>query len=132
MIDFCLCGRLREGCDYHDPKLQPGYSVSPEVPVYDVSGSAFIAGVTNFTMENWYDAQSVFSIQNDDTVILVVHPALRNRMLKCNLLDIAPGGERLQGMLVKMDPMLSLTKGVATSRFEKDGKAIGLLITREH
>jgi hypothetical protein len=23
MIDQCTCGRSREGCDFHDPKLQP-------------------------------------------------------------------------------------------------------------
>jgi hypothetical protein len=79
-----------------------------------------------------FDALAEFEVLDYSAVTLYVHPALRNRMLKCNLLDIDPGGERLQGMLVKVDPVLSLTKGVATSRFEKDGKAIGLLITREH
>lgn len=54
---------------------------------FDASGVGFVAGVTNFTAENLFDAQQTAGDSQDNFKILAVHSAVYNRMKKNNLLD---------------------------------------------
>jgi hypothetical protein len=104
MVDICLCGIAREDCDYH--KSAP---VVSKVPVYDVSGTSFIPGVTNFTCENLFDA----TVNIDGIIKIVVHIALYHKLYKNNLLDFYSNGiVRLQGIQVlsSTDPQFRSTK----------------------
>lgn len=96
MTDICLCGIAREDCDYHKPQL-PIYLI----PVHDVSGAKFVPGITNFTLENLFDASAnLVEIKE-----ILVHPAVYNRLNKNNLLDsYLDGSTRLQGIIVNPDP----------------------------
>ncbi len=139
MIDFCLCGRLREGCTYHDPKLQPGYAVKG--CVYDVSGVAYIQGVTNFTYETVCAAAQSFGLSSFigiggsspvSRLSLVMHPALRLRLKKNDLLDIFHEIETFCGVWIDVSQDIELNRGVTFVKFEEDGKTLGLLKVREH
>jgi hypothetical protein len=79
MIDICLCGIARDDCDYHKPE-----PVVAQVPVYDVSGTVFIAGVTNFTAENVFD--SILCLKSQHHLKLQVDINIFDRLNSHNLL----------------------------------------------
>lgn len=54
---------------------------------FNASGVSFVAGVTNFTAENLFDAQQTAGDSQDNFKVLAVHSAVFNRMKKNNLLD---------------------------------------------
>lgn len=54
---------------------------------FDASGGGFIAGTTNFTAENLFDAQQTMGDSQEDLTILCVHSVVYNRMKKNNLID---------------------------------------------
>jgi hypothetical protein len=124
-MTICPCGIARDDCDYHKPA-----PVVPQVPVYDVSGTCFVVGVTNFTIENLYDASLPAT---SGLMKIIVHTALYHRIRKCNLLDILPNGtETLQGFPIQHNPNFPKTGGVFDSLLvHKDGKEV-ILRTREH
>ncbi len=142
MIDFCLCGRLREGCTYHDPKLQPGYVdwSTYEVTMHDVSGTSYIQGITNFTYENVFDALSKCNLQHcmgnggdcpTTELRIVMHHALQSRLNRCNLLDLWMVRDTFCGLWLETRDA-KFEKGVTVVSFELDGKTLGLLKIREH
>lgn len=124
-MDICLCGIAREDCDYHKPT-----PVVSQVPVYDVSGTCFIEGVTNFTVDNLYDASLPAT---SGLMKIIVHSALYSKLRKCNLLYILPDGtETFQGFIIIPNPNFPKTKGVFDSLLiHKDSKQV-ILRTREH
>lgn len=54
---------------------------------FDASGVGFVAGVTNFTAENLFDAAQTAGDSQEDFKILAVHSAVYSRMRKNNLID---------------------------------------------
>jgi hypothetical protein len=54
---------------------------------FDASGVGFVAGVTNFTAENLFDAVQTAGDSQEDFKILAVHSAVFSRMRKNNLID---------------------------------------------
>lgn len=83
MMDICLCGIAREDCDYHKPA-----PVVSQVPVYDVSGTCFIKGVTNFTRQNFFDACQVIWIKDrTEDFILKIWVPLFNHLNHEGILD---------------------------------------------
>jgi hypothetical protein len=54
---------------------------------HDASGVGFVAGVTNFTAENLFDAVQTAGDSQEDFKILAVHSAVFSRMRKNNLID---------------------------------------------
>lgn len=54
---------------------------------FDASGVGFVAGVTNFTAENLFDAVQTAGDSQEDFKILCVHSAVFSRMRKNNLID---------------------------------------------
>lgn len=125
MITICPCGIARDDCDYHKPT-----PVVSQVPVYDVSGTCFIEGVTNFTVDNLYDASLPAT---SGLMKIIVHSALYGRLRKCNLLNILPDGtETFKGFIIIHNPNFPKTGGVFDSLLvHKDGKEV-ILRTREH
>lgn len=57
---------------------------------FDASGAGFVAGVTNFTAENLFDAVQTAGDSQEDFKILCVHSAVFSRMRKNNLIDFVP------------------------------------------
>jgi hypothetical protein len=60
---------------------------------FDASGAGFVAGVTNFTAENLFDAQQTAGDSQDNFKVLAVHSAVYNRMKKNNLIDFKQDSE---------------------------------------
>jgi hypothetical protein len=54
---------------------------------FNASGVGFVAGVTNFTAENLFDAVQTAGDSQEDFKILCVHSAVFSRMRKNNLID---------------------------------------------
>lgn len=79
---------------------------------FDASGVGFVAGVTNFTAENLFDAVQTAGDSQEDFKILAVHSAVFSRMRKNNLIDFiqdSVSGASLatfQGMRVVYDDQM--------------------------
>lgn len=79
---------------------------------FDASGVGFVAGVTNFTAENLFDAVQTAGDSQEDFKILCVHSAVFSRMRKNNLIDFiqdSVSGASLatfQGMQVVYDDQM--------------------------
>jgi hypothetical protein len=58
--------------------------------VNDISGAAFIDGVTNFSAEGFLDTALTMGDSMDDLNAVVVHSVVYNRMQKNNLIDFIP------------------------------------------
>lgn len=58
--------------------------------VNDVSGGAFIDGVTNFSAEAFLDTALTMGDSMEDLTTVVVHSVVYNRMQKNNLIDFIP------------------------------------------
>lgn len=56
----------------------------------DVSGGAFVPGVTNFTAGAFIDARSTMGDSGQDLKGMIVHSTVMARMLKNNLIDFIP------------------------------------------
>lgn len=56
----------------------------------DISGGAFIDGVTNFSAEAFIDAQVTMGDSGDDLSLVMVHSVVMARMKKNNLIDFIP------------------------------------------
>lgn len=87
----------------------------------DVSGGAFIDGVTNFTAEALLDTTLTMGDSMEDLAVLFVHSVVFNRMQKQNLIDTIPDsrGETLirsfQGYGVIIDDSMPATGNVYDS-----------------
>lgn len=57
---------------------------------FDVSGTSFVDGVTNFTAEAVLDAALTMGDSMEDLTGMVVHSVVYNRMQKNNLIDFIP------------------------------------------
>ncbi len=79
---------------------------------FNASGVGFVAGVTNFTAENLFDAVQTAGDSQEDFKILAVHSAVFSRMRKNNLIDFiqdSVSGASLatfQGMQVVYDDQM--------------------------
>lgn len=60
---------------------------------FDVSGSGFTDGVTNFTSEAFIDAATLMGDSMEDLGICLVHSIVYARMQKNNLIDFIPDSE---------------------------------------
>lgn len=58
--------------------------------INDISGSAFSAGVTNFSAEAFLDAAVTMGDSMEDLTAVMVHSVVYNRMQKNNLIDFIP------------------------------------------
>lgn len=87
----------------------------------DVKGGAFVAGATNFTAENLFDALQTAGDSQSDFRALAVHSAVYNRMRKNNLIDFkqdsVPGADlgSFQGLELIVDDGMPKTGNVYTS-----------------
>lgn len=59
----------------------------------DITGSAFIDGVTNFSAEAFLDAAVTMGDSMEDLTAIVVHSVVYNRMQKNNLIDFIPDSD---------------------------------------
>ncbi len=59
----------------------------------DISGAAFIDGVTNFSAEAFLDAAVTMGDSMEDLVAIMVHSVVYNRMQKNNLIDFIPDSD---------------------------------------
>ena len=57
---------------------------------FDASGSAFVAGVTNFTAESFVDATTTMGDSLNSLTMIMVHSIVYGRMIKNNLIDFIP------------------------------------------
>jgi len=69
------------------PDAGPGDTHTASDLTFDASGVSFVAGVTNFTAENLFDAAQTAGDSQEDFKILAVHSAVFSRMRKNNLID---------------------------------------------
>jgi hypothetical protein len=58
--------------------------------INDVSGAAFVDGVTNFSAEAFLDAAVTMGDSMEDLTMVMVHSVVYNRMQKNNLIDFIP------------------------------------------
>ena len=109
-MNNCTCGVKFTGglcsdwCDSLKPK-----AVAVGMQMHDVSGTCFIPGITNLTLENVYDAMEIAYIgKTCNTIVeMALHPALLSRMRKCGLIDKGPlQAEWFQGIHVLEHAML--------------------------
>jgi hypothetical protein len=61
--------------------------------VNNISGSAFVDGVTNFSAEAFLDASLTMGDSMEDLTAVVAHSVVYNRMQKNNLIDFIPDSE---------------------------------------
>lgn len=59
--------------------------------VYDIRGSAFSQGVTNFTVDNYLKAKQQFGLA-DKSYILLFHTALHSKLKKSGVLQVRTCG----------------------------------------
>jgi len=87
----------------------------------DISGGAFIDGVTNFSAEALLDAQLTMGDSGSNLAVVMVHSVVLNRMKKNNLIDFIPDarGEvkipTFQGLEVIEDDGLPFTGNIYDS-----------------
>jgi hypothetical protein len=61
--------------------------------VNNISGAAFLDGVTNFSAEAFLDAALTMGDSMEDLTAVVAHSVVYNRMQKNNLIDVIPDSE---------------------------------------
>lgn len=89
--------------------------------LFDVSGAAFINGVTNFSAESLFDALQTLGDADSQITNLAVHSVVRNRMRKNNLIDYVrdseegPALEFFQGLRLTVDDGMPFTGQVYDS-----------------
>lgn len=87
----------------------------------DVSGGAFVAGVTNFTAEAFIDAALTMGDSMEDLGLVVVHSVVFARMQKNNLIDFIPDSQgkvnipTFLGRRVVVDDGMPVSAGVYES-----------------
>lgn len=87
---------------------------------FDISGSSFADGVTNFSTEAFIDACGTMGDSSDDLGLVCVHSVVYNRMLKNNLIDFIPDSRNpdaeaiptFLGRIVVQDDGMPQTGGV--------------------
>jgi hypothetical protein len=90
---------------------------------FDVSGGAFIDGVTNFSAEAFIDATATMGDSMEDLAMVMVHSVVYARMMKNNLIDFVQdsiNGEAVRiptflGREVIVDDSMPVTSGVINS-----------------
>jgi hypothetical protein len=88
---------------------------------FDVSGSSFVPGVTNFTAEALYDTLQTLGDADSQITNIAVHSAVRNRMRKNNLIDVIRDSEgnymfdSFQGLRLTVDDGMPKTGNVYDS-----------------
>ncbi len=93
---------------------------------YEVVGSSFIDGVTNFTSEACLDATLTMGDSMDDLSLLMVHSVVYNRMRKNNLIDFIQDSEanvRIPRFLGQYAVILDDGMPTGTSVVRADGSA---------
>lgn len=83
----------------------------------DISGSAYSAGVTDFSAEAFIDAVTTMGDSEDELGVVMVHSVVKARMQKNDLIDFVPDsqGQRIAtfiGRRVITDDSLPVTSGV--------------------
>jgi hypothetical protein len=71
---------------------------------FDVSGGAFVDGVTNFSAEAFLDAAVTMGDSMDDLGMIFVHSLVYNRMLKNNLIDFVQ--DSINGQAIRIPTFL--------------------------
>lgn len=85
---------------------------------FDISGSTFVDGVTNFSAEAFLDATVTLGDSLEDLSAVMLHSIVYNRMRKNNLIDFIPDSEgrvnipTFQGHTVIVDDGMPNTSGV--------------------
>lgn len=88
---------------------------------FDASGSAYVAGVTNFTAESFIDATVTMGDSLNNLTMIMVHSIVYGRMIKNNLIDFVPdstGSTRIptfMGREVIVDDGMPFSGGVFES-----------------
>lgn len=67
---------------------------------YDASGSAYVAGVTDFNAENFLDAVQTMGDSKGKLSLCIVHSVVETRMKKNNLIDYIP--EAINGAVINV------------------------------
>jgi len=124
----CTCGNLGHGlcsdwCDLNQ---------KPDVPVYDVTGTVFEDGETNFTIENLWTATERFGISSaaPGNILLKMSLFLYDRCNDYNLIDHYDGIPYICGLRIKVDT--SINRGPITDiQMFLDGVVVGILRVRE-
>lgn len=89
--------------------------------LFDVSGGAFINGVTNFSADALYDALQTMGDADSQITNLAIHSVVRNRMRKNNLIDTVRDTDgnymfdAFQGLRLTVDDSLPKTGQVYDS-----------------
>lgn len=84
----------------------------------DISGSAFVDGVTNFSTESFLDAAVTMGDSMEDLVAVMVHSVVYSRMQKNNLIDFIPDSQGVVniptflGRRVIVDDSMPVSSGV--------------------
>lgn len=71
---------------------------------HDVSGAAFVDGVTNFSAESFIDATATMGDSMEDLTMVMVHSIVYARMLKNNLIDFV--SDSVNGNAVRIPTFL--------------------------
>lgn len=88
---------------------------------YDVSGSSYVAGVTDFSASACLDAAITMGDSADDLTMIMVHSIVYNRMKKNNLIDFIPDSQGVVniptflGRIVIVDDGMPVSTGVYES-----------------
>lgn len=88
---------------------------------FDASGSAFVAGVTNFTAESFVDATTTMGDSLNSLTMIMVHSIVYGRMIKNNLIDFVADSTgstnvpTFMGRTVIVDDGMPFTNGVFDS-----------------
>jgi hypothetical protein len=127
MLDICLCGIARDDCDYHKP-----VPVVVQVPVHDVSGTVFVAGVTNLTPENLYDAMALVLPSAETWLDFHVKVAMHifDRLNNNGLIYLSKGQPCWQGSPIYVFPNIQFGPVYGT-RIYAESKLKVILNTRE-
>jgi hypothetical protein len=105
---------------------------------HDVSEAKFVPGITNFTLENLFDALlAAGNPQDIGDMEVCFHPEVKRKADRHNLLDQTTTGIMIQGMPVvdppaDVVPSLRLGSGLFRTDIRQNGVTICHLITREH
>ena len=101
--------------------------------VYDASDESYIAGVTNFNIDNVYKALNTAHFQGKkENLTIQMDVSVYNRLDDQNLIDHRSAVQELKKMKVEINPVAAnLSNGVIESRItNSDGKYV-ILRTRE-
>ena len=105
----------------NDALASPGGTAVQNDMIYDVSGGAFVDGVTNFSAENFLGAALTMGDSSDELTAVFVHSVVYNRMQNNNLIDFIPDSEGVVniptflGREVIVDDSMPVSSGVYES-----------------